>query len=42
MKNTVFWDVKSCGSYKNRRFGRMYCPHHQDENNERARNVSSN
>jgi hypothetical protein len=25
MKNAVFWDVTSCGSCKDRRFGGMYC-----------------
>jgi hypothetical protein len=25
MKSTVFWDVTSCGSCKNRHFGGTYC-----------------
>jgi hypothetical protein len=31
MKKLVFWDVTSCGSCKNQRFGRMYRLHYQDE-----------
>jgi hypothetical protein len=42
MKNAVFWDVKPCGSYKNRRFGGMCLFHHQADKNLQARNVSSN
>jgi hypothetical protein len=30
-KNAVFWNVKSRGSCKNRRFGGKYRLHHQDE-----------
>jgi hypothetical protein len=33
MKNSVFWDVMPCGSYKNRLFGGKYLLHHQDEKN---------
>jgi hypothetical protein len=29
MKNVVFWDVTTYGSYKNRRFGGTYRLHHQ-------------
>jgi hypothetical protein len=43
MKDGVFWDVRPCDTCKNRRFVGMYCPHHQDGRNWRARsNVSSN
>jgi hypothetical protein len=42
MKNALFWDVKPCGSCRNRRFGGTYRLHHQDEKNRRARNVSGN
>jgi hypothetical protein len=43
MKNAIFWDVMLCVSCKNRRFGGMYCHHHQGNKNQRARNnVSSN
>jgi hypothetical protein len=38
MRNAVFWDVASCGCYKNRRFGGTYRLHHQGENNQVARN----
>jgi hypothetical protein len=38
MKNAVSWDVTSCGSCKDRRFGRTYCLHQQGENNPRSRN----
>jgi hypothetical protein len=37
-KNAVFWDVMSCFSCKNRRFGRIYRLHPRDEKNQRARN----
>jgi hypothetical protein len=30
-KNAVYWDVTPCGSCKNRRFGRTYLTHNQDE-----------
>jgi hypothetical protein len=33
MKNAVFWDVASCESCKNRRFGRTYRLHHHIEKN---------
>jgi hypothetical protein len=42
MKNAVFRDVTPCGCFKNLRFGGTYRLHHQDEMNQRARNVSSN
>jgi hypothetical protein len=32
VKNVVFWDVETCGSYKNRRFGEMYLLHRVEEN----------
>jgi hypothetical protein len=35
-KNGVFWEVTPCGSCKNRRFGRTYRLHHQDEKNKRG------
>jgi hypothetical protein len=31
MKNAVFWDVTTCGSCKNRRFGETYRLHHQGD-----------
>jgi hypothetical protein len=31
LKNTVFWDVSSCGSCRNWHFGRTYCLHFQVE-----------
>jgi hypothetical protein len=31
MKNAVLWDVKPCGSCKNRRFRESYRLHHQGE-----------
>jgi hypothetical protein len=31
IKNTVFWDVRPCGSCKNRRFGGAQCLHHQGD-----------
>jgi hypothetical protein len=31
MKNAVFWDVKTCGSCKNRRFGGTYGIHNQGD-----------
>jgi hypothetical protein len=42
MKDTVFYDVMSCGSCKNRCFGETY--HHlESEKNQRdSNNVSSN
>jgi hypothetical protein len=43
MKNAVFWDVTTCGSCKNRRFGGMYRLHYQGKNTERSQNnISSN
>jgi hypothetical protein len=39
MKNVVFWDVTSCGSCTNRRFGGRYRLYHDDKNR-RARNNS--
>jgi hypothetical protein len=43
MKNVVFWDVMSCDSCKNRRFGGEYRLHHHGLKNRRARkNVSNN
>jgi hypothetical protein len=36
MQNSVFWDVTSCGSCKNRRFGRKHLLHHQGDKNRRA------
>jgi hypothetical protein len=35
MKNAVFCDVTTCGSFKNRRFGDMYFLHYWDEKNQR-------
>jgi hypothetical protein len=37
MKNAVFLDVALCGSCWNRRFGRKYRFHYQDEKNQRAK-----
>jgi hypothetical protein len=43
MKNDVFWNVTSCGSCKNRRFGGTYRHHHQGHKTLWTRNnVSSN
>jgi hypothetical protein len=42
MRNVVFWDMKPCGTCKNRRFGGMYRLHRQDEKNLRARITVSN
>jgi hypothetical protein len=42
MKNAAFWNVKPCGSYKNRGFRGAYRLHHQGEKNQWARNVSGN
>jgi hypothetical protein len=42
INNVVFWDVMSCGSTKNRRFGGKYrLHHHQGDKNRRVflRNV---
>jgi hypothetical protein len=33
MKNGVFWEVTSCGSCKDRRFGGTYRLHHQGNKN---------
>jgi hypothetical protein len=41
MKNAVFWDVTPCGYRKSRRFRGMYRLYHQDEEVQRARNVSN-
>jgi hypothetical protein len=42
LKNAVFCDGTMYGSYKKRRFGETYHPHHQGGNNQRAKiNVSS-
>jgi hypothetical protein len=41
MKNTVFWDFTPCGSYKNRRFGRIYRLYHHGGKNRRASNNGS-
>jgi hypothetical protein len=32
-KNDVFWDVTLLGSCKSRRFGGMYCLHHEGDKN---------
>jgi hypothetical protein len=32
MKNGIFWDVMSCGSCKNRRFGGTWHLHQGDKN----------
>jgi hypothetical protein len=37
MKNSVFWDVTPCDSYKNLRFGETYQLHHQRGKNQRLR-----
>jgi hypothetical protein len=42
MNNDIFWDVKPCGSCKNRRFGGTYRIHQTGEKNQRAMNGSSN
>jgi hypothetical protein len=39
MKNAIFWDITPCGSYKNKRFGEMYCFHHPSDKNRRGRNL---
>jgi hypothetical protein len=36
-KNAVFWNVTSCGSCMNRRFGRKYRLFHHGEENRRDR-----
>jgi hypothetical protein len=38
MENFVFWDIRLCGSCKNRRFGGTYRLHHLGDKNGRARN----
>jgi hypothetical protein len=38
VKNTIFWDVMLCGSFKNRRFGGLYHLRHQGDKNWQARN----
>jgi hypothetical protein len=40
MKNAVFWDVTSCGSCNNWRFGGTQRLHHQGDKNRWARDVS--
>jgi hypothetical protein len=39
--NTVFWDIASCGSSKNRRFEGTYRLTHEGDKNLRARNKGS-
>jgi hypothetical protein len=39
MKNAVFWDTTSCGSYWNTRFGETSSFHPQGGKNPRARNM---
>jgi hypothetical protein len=41
MNNAVPWDVMTCGSCKNRRFGGTYRFLNQCEKNQRARNFTS-
>jgi hypothetical protein len=41
MKKGVFWDVTSCGSCKNRRFGGTWCLLHQGDKNRWTRNNTS-
>jgi predicted hotdog family 3-hydroxylacyl-ACP dehydratase len=36
MKIAVFWDVTSCGFFKNQRFGGRHILHQQGESNQRA------
>jgi hypothetical protein len=36
MKNAVFWDVITCGSSMNRRFGGTYGLHHRSGKNQGA------
>jgi hypothetical protein len=38
MKNVVFWDVTSCDSCKNRRFGGRYWLYHQGDKKRLAKN----
>jgi hypothetical protein len=38
LKNAVFWDVTTCGSFKNRSFEGSFRQHPQGEKNQRARN----
>jgi hypothetical protein len=33
MKSAAYWDVTSCGSYKNQHSGGMYRPYYQGEKN---------
>jgi hypothetical protein len=40
MKNSVFWDVTSCGYCKNRSFGGTQRLHRQGDNNRWTRNVA--
>jgi hypothetical protein len=43
MKNAVFWNVKSCSSSKDGRFGGTSRIHHLDDKNRRTKkNVSNN
>jgi hypothetical protein len=37
MKNAVFWDVTSCGSCNNQRFGKTLRLHHQGDKNRCAK-----
>jgi hypothetical protein len=39
MKNAIFWDFASCGSYKNRCFRGPYRLHHESDKNWRALNT---
>jgi hypothetical protein len=41
-KNSVFWDVTSCGSYKKRRFEGTYRLQQGDKNRRDRNNVGSN
>jgi hypothetical protein len=38
MENTVFWYMASCGSYEDRRFGRIYLFELNVEKNQRIKN----
>jgi hypothetical protein len=42
MKNDVFWEVTSCGSCKNRRFGGTLRLLHQGDKNRLTRNAGCN
>jgi hypothetical protein len=41
MKTAVFWDITSCGSCKNPRFGGTYLLHDQGDNRRARNKVSS-